>query len=533
MNPRELWDRYKRYLCVAERIGLRMDVSRMRFDDSILDRLAGPMSAALAAMQALERGAIANADERRMVGHYWSRAPQLAPDPAIRTAIEKSIASVKRFAADVHDGTVAPQRGDGFFVILLIGIGGSTLGAQLMCDCLGSLDDAMVVRFLDNTDPDGIDRVLSELNDGLEETLTVVVSKSGTTTETYNAVLETAAAYRRLGLDFAKHAVAVTSEGSALYRRALDEKWLKVFPMWDWVGGRTSAFSAAGLLPAALQGTDVDALLAGARECDIVTRGEVILQNQYQNPAALLAMMWYHAGSGRGERNMVVLPYRDRLCLLGRYLQQLVMESLGKEYDRAGSLVHQGLTVYGQKGTTDQHAFVQQLRDGRNDFFVTFIEVLTDRVTTSMRVGEEVTTGDYLSAFLHGTRSALHEKDRESITITLDALHASSLGALIALFERAVGLYAELINVNAYHQPGVEAGKQAAVQWIERQRAILACLRSRRGVGMTVEQVAVAIGRPDSTEEIYHILEHVAANPDHGIAKTKGANLFDGKYAAS
>ncbi len=199
--------------------------------------------------------------------------------------------------------------------------------------------------------------------------------------------------------------------------------------MWDWVGGRTSELSAVGLLPAALQGFDIDALLAGARAMDEVTRNT----NPRQNPAALLALMWYHAGKGKGQKDMVVLPYKDRLELFSRYLQQLVMESLGKEKDLSGAIVHQGLAVYGNKGSTDQHAYVQQLREGINNFFVVFIEVLKDRAGPSMEVDPGVTSGDYLSGFLQGTRRALFENDRESITITLNAVSPESIGTLIAL----------------------------------------------------------------------------------------------------
>ncbi len=107
--------------------------------------------------------------------------------------------------------------------------------------------------------------------------------------------------------------------------------------------------------------------------------GETRQHDVLRNPAALLALMWYHAGNGRGAKDMVILPYKDRLLLLSRYLQQLVMESLGKELDLDGKVVNQGIAVYGNKGSTDQHAYVQQLREGVNNFFATFIEVLKDR----------------------------------------------------------------------------------------------------------------------------------------------------------
>ncbi|MCA9690727.1 MAG: glucose-6-phosphate isomerase, partial [Myxococcales bacterium] len=158
------------------------------------------------------------------------------------------------------------------------------------------------------------------------------------------------------------------------------------------------------------------------------------------------------------------------------YLQQLVMESLGKRLDRAGAEVWQGLAVYGNKGATDQHAYVQQLRDGRHDFFVTFVRALDDGPASGVFVEPGVTAGDCLDGFYQGTRAALTERGRRTASLVLERLDAPALGALIALFERTVGLYAELIDVNAYHQPGVEAGKRAARSVLELQRRVLATL---------------------------------------------------------
>jgi glucose-6-phosphate isomerase len=136
------------------------------------------------------------------------------------------------------------------------------------------------------------------------------------------------------------------------------------------------------------------------------------------------------------------------------------MESLGKEKNLDGEIVHQGIAVYGNKGSTDQHSYVQQLRDGVLNFFVTFIEVRKDRRGERLEVEDGVTSGDYLQGFLRGTRSALYESGRESITISIPEVNAFNLGALIALYERAVGFYGSLVNINAYDQPGVEAGKK-------------------------------------------------------------------------
>lgn len=528
MGKTELWHRYCQHVCSTPSIGLRVDVSRMRFDDALLDRMAEPIARALDAMAALEGGATSNATENRMVGHYWLRAPELAPDKAISADILATIESVQRFAGDVHSGCLAPPKGDGFFVVLVIGIGGSALGAQFVCDALGTDDDAMLVRFIDNTDPDGIDRILGELGESLAQTLVVIVSKSGSTREVLNAAVIVAAAYEQAGLNFARHAVAVTCADSPLHKRAASEQWLRTFEIWDWVGGRTSVLSAVGLVPAALQGLDVDALLAGARDCDIVTRHADILEN----PAALLATMWHHAGSGRGEKNMVVLPYRDRLALFGRYLQQLVMESIGKAADRDGNTVHQGLTVYGNKGSTDQHAFLQQLQQGPNDFFVTLIDCLRDRGTDSASVVVEpqVTAGDYLHAFRLGTRDALYGAGREVLSITLNTMDARAVGVLIALFERAVGIYAELINVNAYDQPGVEAGKHSAAALIELQGRVLDHLASAGDRQMTAQQIADSIDRPNDVEDVFHLLEHAAMNPDHGVRRVPATTPADTRY---
>jgi glucose-6-phosphate isomerase len=227
---------------------------------------------------------------------------------------------------------------------------------------------------------------------------------------------------------------------------------------------------------------------------------------------------------------MVILPYKDRLQLFPKYLQQLIMESLGKEKDLNGQIVNQGVSVYGNKGSTDQHAYVQQLREGLNNFFVTFIEVLKDREGRSLIIDGKDTSGDYLNAFLQGTRRALSEKDRESITITIEKIDARSVGAFIALYERAVGFYASLIHVNAYHQPGVEAGKKAAELVIELQTKALAFLKKEKGKSFTSEEIAAAIGAPEEVEMVFKLLEHASANVDHPIKKIPAGPVFRSRY---
>jgi glucose-6-phosphate isomerase len=249
-------------------------------------------------------------------------------------------------------------------------------------------------------------------------------------------------------------------------------------------------------------------------------------QDVMQNAAMLLALMWYYAGNGKGDKDMVILPYKDRLALFAKYLQQLVMESLGKEKDLDGKVVHQGIAVYGNKGSTDQHAYVQQLRDGVLNFFVTFIEVDKDRRNAAIEIEDGVTSGDYLHGFLRGTRSALYESGRESVTMSIPEANAFNIGALIALYERAVGFYGSLVNINAYDQPGVEAGKKAATRLLELQKQVRVNLTD--GTGKTAEELARSIDA--DPEDVFHVLRHLANNDPH-IRVSRGDEPADDRFS--
>jgi glucose-6-phosphate isomerase len=513
MDALELWNRYRKYYCRVDALDLSLDISRMHFDEAFLASMEPAMQKAFQDMDALERGAIANPDEQRMVGHYWLRAPQLAPTKEIAQDVTGTVEAIQKFAAGVHAGKIKPPQAQRFTQLLSIGIGGSALGPMFVSDALGGPSvDRIKAHFIDNTDPEGIARMLETLKGLLPETLVIVISKSGGTPDTRNGMLLVADAYRAANLKFAEHAVAVTMAGSHLDKLAQSEGWLARFPMFDWVGGRTSELSAVGLLPAALQGIDIAGMLAGAADCDAATR----VHETRRNPAALLALMWYVATDGKGKKDMVVLPYKDRLLLFSRYLQQLVMESLGKQLDLDGKRVEQGIAVYGNKGSTDQHAFVQQLRDGVNNFFVTFVRVV-ESGGSKVEVEPGVTAGDYLHGFLVGTREALYGNDRQSMTITVRRVEARTIGALIALFERAVGFYGSLVHTNAYNQPGVEAGKKAAAVVLSLQAKALAALS---GTPRTADQIAAAICAPESAETIFITLENLAAD---GRARMAGA----------
>ncbi|KAL0659706.1 hypothetical protein Bca4012_080291 [Brassica carinata] len=448
-DPDALWERYLDWLYQEKDLGLYLDVSRVGFTDEFVVDMEHRFKSAFKAMDELEKGSIANPDEGRMVGHYWLRNSSLVPKPTLKTLIENTLDSICSFADDIIAGKIKPPSSPRFTQILSVGIGGSALGPQFVAEALAPDNPPLKIRFIDNTDPAGIDHQIAQLGPELASTLVIVISKSGGTPETRNGLLEVQKAFREAGLNFAKQGVAITQENSLLDNTARIEGWLARFPMYDWVGGRTSVMSAVGLLPAALQGIDIREMLAGAAIMDEATR-TTSLKN---NPAALLAMCWYWASDGVGSKDMVILPYKDSLLLFSRYLQQLVMESLGKEFDLDGNT---------------------------------------------------------------GTRSALYANGRESISVTIEEVTPRSVGAIIALYERAVGLYASLVNINAYHQPGVEAGKKAAAEVLALQKRVLSVLNEASCKDpvepLTLDEIADRCHAPEEIEMIYKIIAHMSAN---------------------
>ena len=249
MASSSLWQRFQQYFLRYDDVGFSIDISRMKFPDDFFDKMASKIDQAFAAMRDLEAGGIANRDEKRMVGHYWLRNLKLAPNAELRSEIEKTKAAIKKFAANVHSGNIKGGRGERFQHVLSIGIGGSALGPQFIADALGTATDPMDIYFFDNSDPDGFDRAFAKIDKDLARTLVVVISKSGGTKETHNGLLEAEARFKAADLDFSKHAVAITGAGSDLDKHAEKNDWLARFPMWDWVGGRTSVMSAVASYP--------------------------------------------------------------------------------------------------------------------------------------------------------------------------------------------------------------------------------------------------------------------------------------------
>jgi len=434
----------------------------------------GDVRPALEAMARIDAGAVANVDENRMVGHYWLRDSARAPDHQTRESIDQTLQQIRSFDPGP------------FRTLVQIGVGGSALGPELVHDALCA-PDAPTFEVLDTVDPHAIAELLDRIEP--ETTLVIVASKSGSTIETSIATDAVEDHFERAGVSFAERAIAVTIPGSKLAARA--QSWKAIFPMFDWVGGRTSVCSAVGLVPMHLLGIDIDRFLAGAARMDEWNRSATPA-----NPAAHLALMWTHPDC----RELCVIPYTNRLRHLTRYLQQLIMESLGKAETRTGQSIHSGLTVFGNKGSADQHAIVQQLRDGPSGVQVHLIDVAPPPL------GVVQAAADVQFALLAGTGDALAEVGRPVVGISLPVMDAFGLGSLIALYERAVGLAAELLNINAYNQPGVEAGKKAASIHLSQMKSIMSGLTA---TPQTAEQLGKPVGI--SAARAWRLASHLSA----------------------
>ncbi len=505
MKTAEFNARTAEYSLVDGATGFVLNVAGMDFSEGDLAGLSAAAEKAHRGMQDIESGKIKNPDEQRKVTHFTNRIDYP------RTELFRA---VREFAGELRAGAIRGCSDKRFDSAVINGIGGSALGPQLVQFALNGpywneLSDEkrggyLKIYFTDNTDTAGIADILAAAD--LEKTLVLSISKSGGTQETRNNMLAFKREFEGRGLDFAKHACAVTMKDSKLDRIASEEGWLRIFHMAESIGGRTSETSVVGHLPAAFAGIDFKTMLAGACKMDEWTRNPGLREN----PSYLLAAMWYIAGGGKGDRNMVIVPYSDRLVLLSKYLQQLVMESLGKKLDLDGKLVNQGLNVFGNKGGTDAHAFIQQLNDGRDDFFVTFIEILRDAM--EIPFDQSISMGDYLHGFQAGLARALREKGRQTIEIRISELNAFTLGMLIALYERAVAYYAELININAFHQPGVQAYKLASNGVIELQIQLEKELAGMAPFSGTPAEIVEKAGMEGDSADVEGMLAKFAAN---------------------
>ncbi|MEK7545093.1 MAG: glucose-6-phosphate isomerase [Patescibacteria group bacterium] len=346
---------------------------------------------------------------------------------------------------------------------VLLGIGGSALGARCIADALASASERGRLIILDNVDP----ALLSNATAGLDlaRTLFLVVSKSGGTPETVAQYFYFREKTEATGLKATEHFVFVTDPEKGFLRKIAREEKIRSFEIPPEVGGRFSVLSACGLLPAALLGIDIHGLLRGAAR-----QREGIFHTSFQeNHAYQLAAIQYLLWKERGVPMTVIMPYSSQLSTFSDWYVQLLSESIGKEKNLRGETVNVGLTPVKAVGVTDQHAQVQLFTSGPFDKFLLFIEVSESDFDLKIPVMYE-SEKDF--SYLHGvsfhqllltekraTEQALTQYGRPNATVKISKLDSEHLGMLFMLFQESVAFLGELCGIDAFDQPGVELGK--------------------------------------------------------------------------
>ena len=390
---------------------------------------------------------------------------------------------IKAFTETIISGESKGYSRKPFTDVVNIGIGGSDLGPAMVTDALKFYKNHLKVHFVSNVDGDHVQEVLRDLNP--ETTLFVVVSKTFTTQET----LSNATTIKKWFLksatqeDVAKHFAAVSTNAKAIAEFGIDPE--NVFPMWDWVGGRFSLWSAVGLSVSLAVGFEnFDAMLKGANEMDEHFKNE----DFDTNIPVVLAMLsiWYN--NFYGAETEAVIPYTQYLSRFSAYLQQGIMESNGKSVDRNGKRVsyETGTIIWGEPGTNSQHAFFQLIHQGTKlipaDFigykeslygntdhhnklmanFFAQTEALMNGKTAD-EVNIELKAKNMADNELHKLKPfKVFEGNNPTNTILIDKLTPESLGSLIALYEHKIFVQGIVWNIFSYDQWGVELGKQLA-----------------------------------------------------------------------
>jgi len=351
--------------------------------------------------------------------------------------------------------------------LIVIGIGGSDLGARALIRALRPPERVMDIEFIGaNTDPEEIASLLRRVD--LKRSVLNIISKSGDTIEPMSAfLLLRQELVKAVGLKRHRdQVVATTDAAKGTLRRIADLEGYRTLPVPADIGGRFSALTSVGLFPAACAGIPVRELLAGAKEVlkDFVTAPAP------QNGPLLFAGLHYEAYSRRSQHVTVLMPYAAALKELAAWFSQLWAESLGKKHDRHGHTVFHGLTPVAALGATDQHSQLQLYNEGPLDKIVDFIEVaeFRDRLTVPRPYpdieGVAYMAGHALEEIIHAERQAtalsLSRNGRPSGTLRIGAITPRAVGGLMFFFQLATAAMGELLNINAYDQPGVEDGKR-------------------------------------------------------------------------
>ncbi len=370
---------------------------------------------------------------------------------------------------------VRAENPQGINDIVVLGIGGSSLGticlkaallSPLHNESAEARADAPRIWVLDNIDPDWVGAHMDLFEPA--KTIFNVISKSGTTAETMSQFLVARKMLEdRLGADYRKHVVATTDAEKGRLREIATAEGFKTLVVPDGVGGRWSVLSPVGLFPATAVGIDCEALLKGAADMDERCRPEDIRRNPGLMQAALL-----YLACGQGMNMHVMMPYSQALRDYADWYRQLLAESLGKRLGRDGSVVNKGLTPVKALGVTDQHSQSQLYVEGPFDKYITIVAVERfGREVPLPSVYPDVEGVGYLggaslarliNAERRGTEVALTAAGRPVSVLRVSEVNAHTLGQLLAFAEMSVAYCGELLDVDAFDQPGVEAAKVAA-----------------------------------------------------------------------
>ncbi|RMD46474.1 MAG: glucose-6-phosphate isomerase, partial [Aquificota bacterium] len=342
---------------------------------------------------------------------------------------------------------------ENFDYFILIGIGGSSLGSQMLFESLRWINhnqlDFPKFYVLDNVDPEKIAAILELIEP--EKAVFNIISKSGSTVETianFSVVLDLLK--EKLPDKWQNHLIITTDSKKGFLRKFVNENNIKSFDIPEQVGGRFSVLTPVGLLPAAAVGIDIDQLLEGAKKMDLVCSIEEHVEH---NPAYLIAMIHYLANMRRGKSIAVMMPYAERLSYFVDWWRQLWAESLGKD--------GLGQTPVKAIGTIDQHSQIQLYREGVRDKIITFLHVekplrdikIPDEIPENIAYLKNHTLHEILTKELLGTKAALTKSKVPNITITLDQLNPYNIGMLIYMYELATGFSGYLYKINPFDQP--------------------------------------------------------------------------------
>lgn len=479
--------------------GFRLDIHFENVFTSIDDVMAEQkpkIEKALKLIQRMENGEIVNhtevkkESEDRQVDHYNHRMVEEKVKGKSLAHSLKLWEETLEFAKKIEAGEIKPTGGDKYNTIIFNGIGGSYLGPLMLIIAKYGMDYNTTanlpfkIYFISNTDADMYHQVTKGID--YQRAIMVHLSKSGTTSETAGNMHTWMAECEAKGLVLGEHNACVTIANSLLDKIAQEKKFIRDWHMEIDTGGRTSVCSAIGMAPCAFAHLDFAAFLKGMSHMDSLTR------RAEGNPAALLAAVIDKNSQINGFKNMIVLCYSEFMREYAHYLQQLYMESLGKEYKIDGTEARVGQTVFGGVGTGEQHSFMQQVQKGLGDCFVRLISF--EKRENDYYNAQAGSMGRQLLAFLKGTEKALIQNKRPFITSSFHERNEFTFGMMIALEERIVSFLAAFMDINAYDQPGVQDGKLAASGVNKISAQIVKALADNPNVNGTAAEILKTLG---------------------------------------